>query len=239
MGGRGLRGGGVFSPCSSSSASICSREAVGCAMSGNCGPRALTSRVPDFRLSGLVVGALSNSVSTAGVGVGSPALRGVRPGKAGPFFGDGTTDNLGTERGLRCGASAPKAGRGVSAAESGKTDCGDRAPDPAVGDGSFGSEPVIPGTDWEPEIRGRARSGPEPPAGAGLGPDPGTGGGALGPDPGIGGGAALAPDPGTGGGLGPDPGIVDDSLRPEPGCGSFGPEPRPPAGGGFGLTPGA
>jgi hypothetical protein len=148
---------------------------------------------------------------------------GVRPGKAGPFFGDGTTDNLGTG----CGALTPNLGGGVSAADSGNTDCGALCPKPEVGGGSFGPEPGIPSRGSEPKTRCCASSGPEPPAGAELGPDPGTGGGAFGPDPGMGGDATF----------GPDPGMDGDSFSPEPGCGSFGPKPEPPAGGGLGLGP--
>jgi len=57
--------------------------------SGTCVAGAATARTADGRFSGLVVGALSNSVSTAGVAC--PALIGVTPGKAGPLC-KGTDD---------------------------------------------------------------------------------------------------------------------------------------------------
>jgi len=238
-GGKGWRGGGVFSPWSKSSAIAGWCGDVGGAMSGGCVPGSVAPRTPDERFSGLVIGALSNSFSNAGVGEGSPARRGVKPGKAGPFFGDGTTDNLGAARGP--GAPGPKSGRGVSQTESGTTGLDDLAPDPELGGGNFGLDPGASGTGTDPDTRSRAPSGTEPPTGADLGPDPGMGGGALCPEPGTGGGADLGPDPGMGGGptLGPEPGTLGDGLRPEPGCGSFALETKPPAGGGFGLAPGA
>src|SRR6202142_520659 len=144
MGGKGTLGGGVFCPWSKLSSVVRSRGNVACGMSGTCVPSVATPRSPDGRFSGLVVGALSNSDSNAGVGV--PALMGVRPGKPGPFFGDGTSDNLGTG----CGGPAPSLGGGVSARESGNTDCGDLGPEPDVGGGNFGPEPGIPSRGSEP-----------------------------------------------------------------------------------------
>lgn len=257
MGGKGALGGGVFSPWSKSSSGIRSRGTVAGWMSGTRVPGGATPRSPDGRFSGFVVGALSNSDSNAGEGVG--ALRGVRPGKPGPLFGDGTTDNLGTG----CGAPPPNLGGGVSATESSNTDCGDLGPEPELGGGSFGPKTGVPTRGSETEARCCSASGPDPPAGASLGPDADTGGGALGPDPGTGGSATFGPDPVTGGGalgpdpdagggaalgtdpgmgggatLGPDPGMGGNNFGPEPGCGSFGPEPEAPAGGGLGLDPG-
>jgi len=60
--------------------------------SGTCVAGAATARTADGRFSGLVVGALSNSVSTAGVAC--PALIGVTPGKAAPCARAPTTKSL-------------------------------------------------------------------------------------------------------------------------------------------------
>ena len=89
-GGRGRLEGGVFCAWSNSSSVTLARRAVGCGMAGTCVPGTATARTADGRFSGLVVGALSNSVSKAGVaeGEGDPRVEGVKPGRAGPFFSD-------------------------------------------------------------------------------------------------------------------------------------------------------
>ena len=174
--------GGVFCTWSNSSSVTLSWGAVGCGTSGTCVAGAATTRTADGRFSGLVVGALSNSVSTAGVAC--PALIGVTPGKAGPSMQG--TDH---EEPPAAASLAPATGPDSRALDS----------DPGIGGGNaLGPEPGI----------GRgAALGPDPGigGGTGLGPEPGAGGANSRPDPACGN-FGPEPEPPVGKGFGLEPG---------------------------------
>ncbi len=190
-GGRGRLEGGVFCAWSNSSSVTLARRAVGCGMAGTCVPGTATARTADGRFSGLVVGALSNSVSTAGVAC--PALTGVTPGKAGPLC-RGTDDE------------EPPA-------------VTNWAPGPGPGGRALGSDPGIGGGTAlgpEPGISRGAALGADPGIGGGtaLGPDPGAGCDNLRPEPGCG---SFGPEPelpvAKGFGLEPGAGTPDEGAE--------------------------
>ena len=188
MGGRGRLEGGVFCAWSNSSSLTLSWGAVGCGTSGTCVAGAATARTADGRFSGLVVGALSNSVSTAGVAC--PALIGVTPGKAGPLC-KGTDD----EEPPAAASLAPATGPDGRALDS----------DPGIGGGTaLGPEPGI----------GRgAALGPDPGIGGGtaLGPEPGADGANLRPEPACG---NFGPEPEAP--VGKDFGLEPGARFPDP-----------------------